>query len=118
MTKSRKIILGLLLTFIAGGVLEALFSKESNALGLFHGFVILGFLFWWVGEHARENFIAVPKGSKILTLLLPPLGLPYYFYKGYGFKKGSILVCCALLLLVLAVGMYILGYGAANQLNT
>ncbi|QFT55386.1 hypothetical protein [Microbulbifer sp. THAF38] len=118
MKNSRKIIFGLLLTFIAFGVLEAFFPGESNGLGLFHGLVILSFLFWWIGVHASENGIIAPKGSKILTLLVPPLGLPYYFYKGYGFKKGSILVAVALLLFVLALGMYILGFGAANQLNT
>ena len=118
MRSSRKIIIGLLLTFIASGSLDAFFPKDSAELGLLHGFIILGLIFWWLDLHAMENGVAIPKGSKILTLFFPPLGLPYYFYKGYGFKRGAYLILIALLLSVVAVCMYVLGFGATNQFHT
>ena len=51
--------------------------------------IFIGFLvFAWCIEHAKYYEIELPKGSALLAGLLAPIGVPVYFFRGFGFKEG------------------------------
>ena len=53
--------------------------------------IVIGFLvFAWCIEHAKYYDIELPKGSALFAGLLAPIGVPVYFFRGFGFKQGFI----------------------------
>lgn len=116
LAKSKKIIIWLLVSFLAFGFIEGFFPSKEKSIFLWHGCVVAFLVLWWIGVHSKENEVVPAKGSKIITLLMAPIGLPYYFYKSYGFRKGSMLVLYTLFTYVLAVGLYAFSNVLATQI--
>ena len=106
MKKSHIILIILLTSFFISGSIEAYYPQASEMSYFIHTFTIAIMLFWWVGEHSNENHIFAPKGSKLLSGFIAPIGLPYYFFKGFGFKSGLVKLILCILILVLCVFIY------------
>lgn len=119
MSKSRLIVVVLVLSFLLSGILEAVWLPSSDATGLAHGFVIAFLVFWWVGEHATEQGLgAPPAGARLLSALIAPFGLPYYFFRGYGIKSGILKLGVALFVFALAIVLYLAPFYIAHQFQT
>lgn len=95
------------------GIADAFLPRGGGAYGaltfpLWVSTAIL--LFKWCKAHAHASGITEPSGSAALCGLLAPVGVPLYFFRGFGFKKGMAGSAKA-------IGFYILfslAYGAAN----
>jgi len=59
-------------------------SPSSAIAGLF----ILFFVYAWCIEHAKHYKIKIPGRSPFWAAAFPPIGVPIYFFRGFGFKKG------------------------------
>ena len=59
-------------------------SPSSAIAGLF----ILFFVYAWCIEHAKHYKIKIPGRSAFWAAAIPPIGVPIYFFRGFGFKKG------------------------------
>lgn len=117
--KTSRIILGaLVLSFFLSGTVEALWPFLSDATFFIHGFTIAFLVFWWVGEHASEQGLAAPpNGSKFLSAFIPPVGLPYYFYRGYGVKLGTVKLGLSILTFAFASALYLTPFYITYQIT-
>ena len=90
MAYSRRIIILIWLSFFVFGVLEAILPAQANGLSLIHGFMLIVGAVFWCAYHAEENELKIPRGSILLSVLLPIIGIPYYLLRGYGVKGGGL----------------------------
>jgi hypothetical protein len=96
MNKSNKILLILFAIFTIISVLSLLSSYWEPAFNLVYIVSTAILCLEWCSAHAEEHGIQPPAGSKILTVLFPPVGVVYYFFSGYGFKSGSLKILKAI----------------------
>ncbi|MBH0058766.1 hypothetical protein I6F65_17625 [Pseudoalteromonas sp. SWXJZ94C] len=115
MKSSHKIALALIISFLVSAVIDSYFLYSRNMVDVtyFLHIAIIGvLLFMWCRAHAKENNIKDAGGKPLFCALLGGVGVPYYAYKCYGFKRGSILLgkafAALLLALVLVTGIDIL----------
>lgn len=47
-------------------------------------------LFGWCKDHARTAQIREPTGSAVLCGLIALIGVPLYFFRAFGFKRGIV----------------------------
>ncbi len=119
MTKSQIIVAVLVTTFLISGITEAVWPSLTGAAFLIHIVVIACLLFWWVGEHASEQgLVERPFGARVLAALIPLIGLPYYFYRSYGFQSGTIKLLLAIVLLVVSAALYMVPFYVVDQFKT
>ncbi len=85
-------------------------GQPFNEIGFFQMIVWAILLFGWVKAHAQTKQIEPPTGAPLFAALLPPLGVPYYAYRGFGLRQGSRIVGLALLALIAMFGIYTLMY--------
>jgi len=113
MKKTKKILLLLFFTFLISFLLEFLLPAWSVAFASIHSILIAILCYEWCRNHAEENAIEPWAGSKILCALLPPVGIPYYLFSGFGFKNGGVklfgaILYVAILILILGLLVYVL----------
>lgn len=99
----------LFLSFVLAGIVEGAAPVGAEwplAFEFTHSLLIAILLFVWCGEHASENNISPPGGSKILAAFFPPLGIPYYTLAGFGIKEGGLMLIKAILFFVLCTASY------------
>jgi hypothetical protein len=113
----RSFVIGLGLTWAIAGLIEPQLSNAGetmNAVGFVQTFVTAVLVFCWVKAHARANSIDPPTGASLLAALLPPVGVPYYAFRGFGLRAGARLTGLALLTLF---GMFA-AYATLYELST
>ena len=88
--------------FVLLGVGDALYPKQLEDLQLVSTVLIAVLLFSWVKAHAQEHQIKEPPGAAMLAGVVAPIGIPYYFFRGFGFRRGLAGILRALLFLFLA----------------
>ena len=115
MKRDRLLLLFFVATWLVAGLLEPFapsYGREfHNEVSLVHTFVLAVVLFAWCRAHAVTHGVELPKGARLLVALLPPVGLPYYFFRAFPARVAAtktakavpVLGACALLL---AVGTY------------
>lgn len=106
MKPSHKIALALVISFLISGAIDSYFLYSRNMVDVTyvpHIAIIGVLLFMWCRAHAKENNIKDTGGKPLFCALLGAVGVPYYAYKCYGFKRGSILLAKAFAALLLAV---------------
>jgi len=90
MIYSRRIAFLTWFSFLVFGFFEAVFSAHATALSLIHGLILILSAVFWCSYHAEQNDINIPKGAIVLCIIIPILGLPYYLFRGFGFKRGGL----------------------------
>ncbi|MGQ9427706.1 hypothetical protein ACXYTJ_14560 [Gilvimarinus sp. F26214L] len=118
--KKSGIIAGTLVgTFLVSAIVEARWPLLAEAALVTHVFVIAFMLYWWVGQHALEQGLtSPPAGAKLSAALIAPIGLAYYFYRGYGFQSGTIKLMLAIVLFVLSSVLYMVPFYVVQWLQT
>jgi|SRR5580658_9679365 hypothetical protein len=84
MTRSRQVLLTLVLIYLLGGVLLPHITHSASdkaALGLSLTFPAAIALFAWCKLNAAERHISAPPAAPLLVGLLGVVGVPYYFFK-------------------------------------
>lgn len=75
----------------AVGFAEAFVPNTGDPLGplaLPHMLASGVILFGWCKAHVRISNIREPAGSAVLCALIGIVGVPLYFFRAFGFKKG------------------------------
>ena len=101
---SSNYLLILLLIINAGiSVLRGMSLQNIDTVNfvyvLINDIVIAG----WLIFHAREHEIKPPYINAIFAGLFPPIGIPVYFYRKFGFKFGSLKVLKAIAFLFVLI---------------
>jgi hypothetical protein len=110
MTTSRKFVVGMLFLWGVTGLIE---PHTPNAGEPFNEIAFVQMIVWavlmfgWVKAHAKLNQISPPTGAPLLAALLPPVGVPYYAFRGYGLLRGAKLVGLSLLTMILLFAVYL-----------
>ncbi|MGB1800228.1 MAG: hypothetical protein ACPHLK_05285 [Gammaproteobacteria bacterium] len=96
MNKESNIYLAwMVISFLFAGIIEGYFDFEgsdASTASITHT-VLLMFLIWgWCKMHAMGNNIGNEAGYFLFAALFPVFGLPVYFLKFFGLKKGIIMI--------------------------
>ena len=88
------------------GTPPLVWSLSSAIASLF----ICFFVYAWCIEHAKHYKIKIPGRSAFWAALFPPIGVPIYFFRGFGFKKGffKTIKSIGFLILILVDGAFAL----------
>ena len=121
LNKPNKILALLLVTFLVAGAIEN-FSLSDNRtlyeLAVAHAFIVAILLFAWCKSHIQFNEINAPSSSALLVGLMAPIGVPLYFFRGFGFKDGSIKTVKAIVFLLVSMALYEVGAYISGQLGS
>lgn len=108
MKDSRKYLAWALASFVASGIVESPGANGSPNVAFAHTIIFTVLIYAWCKSHALEHGIESIGGFKLFAAILPPVGVPAYFFKYFGFKAGVILTLQAFGYLVLLF----IGYAA------
>lgn len=118
LTPSRQYLLAMLLLTIAVGLVEPFLpdpGEQMNAIGMIQTFVMAFLLFGWTRAHRRQHQVNSAPAAALLIALIAPVGIPYYAFVAYGFKRGSLLVVQAIGFFILLVVCYCLIFTLSTQ---
>ena len=113
MKVSNKYLLWILVSFIISGLLEGYYPEGSDivsAIVSVHPVVICILIFIWCGVHAEEHGFSNIGGYKLFSAIAPPLGIPTYFIKHFGFKKGLVKTFKAIGFFIILAASYLVPY--------
>lgn len=90
---SRRFLWALLAVSALTGVGEAFLRSRgapSGPLALPYMFISSVLFFGWCKDHARSARIQEPMGSAVLCGMVALIGVPLYFFRAFGLKRGLI----------------------------
>lgn len=111
--ESTKYLIWLAISFLVAGVVEGYLTNAGGTFGpvyLLHAVVISVLTFAWNRNHAIENNVASALRYPAFAALLPPLGIPLYFFRFFGLKQGVLKVLKAAIFFVFLGIIYLLPY--------
>ncbi len=108
MSNSGKILITTFVTFVIFGIIDGVVPSAIQLTPIIHGVILAVLIFNWVGIHAKENQKKVSLGAKTASGLLPPIGVPYYFFSSFGLKQGVSKLMLSILFLISAQSFYVL----------
>ena len=120
MASPRAFVLGMAASWAVAGLVEPHIpdaGQPLNAVGAAQSIAMAVLVFCWVKTHARAQAITPPAGATILAALLPPIGIPYYAFRGFGFGKGAKLTGLALLTFIGLVLIYAVLYELSARIG-
>ncbi len=107
--ESNKYIFWMIASFLIAGIIEGYFDFEgidASTASITHT-VLLMFLIWgWCKMHAIENKVDNVGGYSLFVALFPLLGVPVYFVKFFGLKKGIIKILKAIVFSCILIVCY------------
>lgn len=86
-------------SFLFAGIIEGYFDFEgidASTASITHTVLIMFLIWGWCKMHAIENKIGDVGAYFLFAALLPLLGLPVYFVKFFGLRKGIIKILKAI----------------------
>lgn len=95
LNRSRQYLLAMLLLAITVGLVEPFLldpGEQINAIGMIQTFVMAFLLFGWTRAHRRQHQVTNAPAAALLIALIAPVGIPYYAFSAYGFKRVSLLI--------------------------
>ena len=113
MKNSDKLLVVVLLSFALFGAVEGIQQENrdnAQALSVIHSLVLTILTFAWCKAHSLEHGINSVGGYRLWAAILPPLGVPTYFYKYYGLKSGSKKVAKFIGFMLLSIAAYGIPY--------
>lgn len=122
-TPDRRFVVALGFVWAVVGLVEPHLPAAGaprQVVGLVHGIAMSVLLFGWCKAHAQRRGIRPPRGAAFLFGLFPPFALPYYAYRGFGFRAGTRLLLGGLLTFVALCIVYVVAFslsGKAGALN-
>ena len=106
----HKLLMLFAVSFFVSGAFDGYFPQFENVNALMHGLFICFMLFALCTEHINKHEVSPPKGSKILCALIPPIGVPYYSWKSFGFKIGTVKVLYSIIFFAFSMVVYFGGW--------
>jgi hypothetical protein len=118
MTRATILLLVLAATFLIGGILEPFLphpGQPFNEASAIHSFVIAVLVFAWCKAHAAQRNTAPPSGSVLVAAILPPIGVPLYFFRSMPWRQASIATLKAIGYLFVVAALFQGGYYVGYQ---
>lgn len=100
---------------ISGAILENGIDNDAADIILLP-FTIL--LFLWCKEHALLNNIANKSNYRLFVALIAPIGIPYYYLNGFGFKKGIFGIIKSILFYYFLAMIFIIFLSIGNNFSS
>lgn len=113
MKKSSIILILIVVVFFVSAIVETRIPRLFYESYFVSGLVVAFLTFWWVREHASESNVVAPSWLKLLAALLAPIGVPLYFFRGFGAKLGFIKTLKAVGVFVVVMIIYEIPYMVA-----
>ena len=93
MSKKNLYLMWILVVFFVATVIDVkieteVFISYPNGIAFVPAILLSFLVFAWCIEHAKHYKIELPRSSAFLAGLIAPIGVPIYFFRGFGFKNG------------------------------
>ena len=121
MTRDRILLLAIAATWLVGGFIEPFtpsFGQPYNEATLPHAVVLSVLLFAWCKSHAATLGVVPPMGAPLLVGLIAPVGIPYYFFLAFSWRRALLAMGKTLLFAVFCVLLSAGGQFLALQVAT
>lgn len=109
MKRSTVLLLLLAAAYLVAGILEPLELPRGeihSPLALIHGLVGAVLIYAWCRAHSQERQTDPPAGAAILCAFVPPIGLPYYMFRSYPWRRAALGLCKALGFFLVLVALF------------
>lgn len=120
MGKSNRYLFWLALSFFIAGLIEGWLTYAPNVADIFtllHMVISALLILAWCKTHSAENELH-PSGAFLLFVaLIPPVGVPTYFFKFFEFRSGAKKVLKSLGFSVVLIAAYSLGYALIGNVE-
>ena len=121
MRHDRWLVISMAAVWAVAGIVEPHLPNAGapiNETGVVQSLAMTLLLFAWCKAHAAAHTKRPPVAAPLLVAVLSPVGLPYYFFRGYGFKKGLGLLGLAILCFLAFGSIYLVCFQASARLGT
>jgi hypothetical protein len=121
MRQDRKFVLAMIVVWGLAGLIEPHLpdaGQPLNAVVITQTLTFAFLAFAWCKAHAKANGICLPAAAPFLFGVFPPIGLPYYSFRAFGFLGSIKLIALGFLLVLLLFTVYLLCYFGSQQLGT
>ena len=90
LNESQKYLVWLAVTSAVAGLIDGFFPESETArrVARLHSFLICVLVWAWCGMHALEHGHGTGGGYRLFAALLPPVGIPAYLVKYFGWRGG------------------------------
>jgi hypothetical protein len=120
MSRASVLLLILVGSFFVAGVAEPFVAKPGEPLSVaafVHSLVIAVICYAWCQADAMARGISLPSGSALIAGLLPPVGIPLYFFRSRPWRAALIASLKALAALVAMLLVFSGGYLLATTMR-
>jgi hypothetical protein len=121
MRRDRLLVVLMMATWLIAGAIDAHLPgppQQLRATALPQAFLLAILFFAWCKAHADAHAVKPPAAAPMLVGVFAPVGIPYYAYGTYGFRKGSLLCLMAVLVLIGGGLVYALSYFLSARIGT
>ena len=121
MNRPRLFLLLLALSFLVAGFADAFVStpQSPNSIVAFvHTFFIAVLVYLWCKADAASRREPPPAGAPLFAALLPPVGVPTYFFRSRPLRPALVASGTALVYVVLLVSLSVAATLLAEQWRT
>ena len=91
METDKRLVVAMAVTWLVAGAVEPHLPNAGqpfNPVGTAQSLVLAFLFFAWCKAHAAKHHIAPPAAAALLVGIIPPVGIPYYFFRGFGWREG------------------------------
>ncbi|HET6552972.1 MAG TPA: hypothetical protein VFG49_05470 [Dyella sp.] len=120
MKTDQKLVIAMATIWLIAGVVEPHLphaGQPLNEVGIAQSFVLVILLFAWCKAHAVSHQITAPKAAALLVGIIPPVGIPYYFFRGFGWREGVRGSLCAAGCLMGFVALYFASFALSAHIG-
>jgi hypothetical protein len=112
MPRSRIILLLIAASFLVAGVGEPFTARPGepySVAGVVHMLVFAVLCYMWYRADARSRGIPEGGGSAVFVAMLPPIGLPVYFFRTRTFRRALLSIAKTLVFFAFAIALSAFG---------
>ena len=91
-------------------------GQPLNEVAIVQNLILAILLFGWCKAHAQAQSIKPPTAAPLLVALIAPVGVPYYALRGFGFRRGALLIGWALLTFAGFLALYIVCFAVSARI--
>ena len=121
MNRATVLLLILVGSCFVAGFVEPFVARPRepfSAAAIVHTLVIAVLCYAWCKADAMTRGISLPSGSALIAGLLPPIGVPLYFFRSKPWRAALVASLKALGVLVAMLVFFFGGYALATAVRT
>ena len=121
MNRANILLAVIAVSFFLGGLVEPFVPHPEQPLNeatVVQNILTAVLSFAWCKAHAASRGIAPPSGSAVLAALLPPVGVPVYFFRSMPWRVASFATLKAVGFFTLLLVLFQTGFYVAKSVAT